>query len=76
MALIRLQNAVHDGALVEQVGEPRHVERIEHIDLQEDLVSNTVPKKGHALDQCDVSDIDRLAVVWIAAVGGGERMVN
>ena len=50
--------------------------RVEQIHLQEDLVSDTVSKERHALDECDVPHVDGLAIVGIAPVGGGEGMID
>ena len=76
MALIWLEDAVEDGALVQQVCEARHVEWVEHIDFQENLVSNTVSKEGYTLDKRYVANVDRLSIVCISAVRGGEGVVN
>jgi hypothetical protein len=75
MALVWLEHAVHDSALMQQVRKSRHVQWVEHVHLEEHLVSNTVSKEWHAFDERDVTDIDRLSIVRIAAVGGSEGMV-
>jgi hypothetical protein len=76
MTLIWLEHLVQDCSLVQKIGETGHVHRIEHVDFQKGLVPNVVPKEGHAFDKRDVTDIKRLSIVCVAAVGVGEGMVN
>lgn len=57
MALVWLKEAVQDGSLVQQIGEARHVHRVEQVDLKEDLVPNIVSKERYSFDQRDMTDI-------------------
>jgi hypothetical protein len=68
MALIRLENTVQDRALVEKVCEPSHMQRVEQVDLQEQLISNVITVERHPFDKRDVSNIDRSSVVCIPAI--------
>jgi len=49
---------------------------VEHIDFQENLVSNTVSKEGNTLDERYVANVYRLSIVCISAVRGGEGVIN
>lgn len=51
VTFIRLKDAIQDGSLVQQISEARHVHRIEHVDLEEHLVSNIVTKEWNSFDQ-------------------------
>jgi hypothetical protein len=44
------------------------VQWVEHVDLEKDLIAHAVSKERHAFDECDVANIDRLAIVGIAPV--------
>jgi hypothetical protein len=50
VAFVGLKDPVQNGSLMQKIGEPGHVHGIEHVHLQEDFVSNAVPKEGDALD--------------------------
>jgi hypothetical protein len=52
------------------------VERVEHIHLEEGLIPYAISKERHAFDECDVADVDRLAIISIATVGGGKGMID
>lgn len=58
MAFVWLEYSVQDGALVQEVGKSGHVHGIEHVDLEEDLVSNVVSKERHTLDQRNVANVN------------------
>lgn len=76
MTLVWLEHPVQDCSLMQEVRKPSHMHRVEHVDFQENLVSNTVSKKGNTLDERYVANVDRLSIVCIFAVGGGECVVN
>jgi hypothetical protein len=50
--------------------------RIEHVDFQENLISNVVSKEGYALDERDMANVYRLPIVCVPSVGGGESVVD
>jgi len=76
VTLIWLEHPVQDCSLMQQVGKPSHMHGVEHIDFQENLVSNTVSKEGNTLDERYVANVYRLSIVCISAVRGGEGVIN
>ncbi len=56
MTFERLEHLAHYGALVQQIGEPHHVLRVEHVYLQKEAVAYVVSEERNALDQGYVSD--------------------
>ena len=52
------------------------MKRVEHVDLQEELVADVIPVKRHTLDEGDVRHELGLAIVHIAAVADGQSIVN
>jgi hypothetical protein len=77
VALVGLDDLLQHGALVQQVGEARHVRRIQEVDFQEELVADVVAEEGHALDERNVADELRGGtVVGVAPVGDGEGVVD
>ena len=76
MTFVWLEHSVQDSPLVQEIGETSHVYRVEQVDLHKGLVSNTIAKKWHALYEGDVTNIDGLSIVGVAAIGCGESMVN
>ena len=76
MTFIGLEHAVHDGSLVEKVGEPCHMHRVEEVDFKEHLIADTVSVERHTFDERDVPDKDGLAIIGVPAVGGSEGMID
>ena len=76
MALIGLEDAVHDGSRMQQIGEACHVYWVQHVHFEKYFIPNTVSKERHTLDQGDVPDVHGLAVIRIASVGGSKSMIN
>jgi hypothetical protein len=57
VAFVRLEYAIQNSTLVEEVGESGHVHGIEHVDFEKDLVSDVISEERHALDQRDVANV-------------------
>lgn len=76
VAFVRLKDTIQNSSLVEEIGKPSHMHRIEHVHLKEEFISNTITIKWNAFDQRDVPNIDSLPVVGVSAVSGSKCMVN
>lgn len=57
--------------MMQQIGEARHVYRVEHVDFEEDLVPDIVSKERHSLDEGYMTNIERLPIVSVSAVRQG-----
>lgn len=76
MALVRLKDAVEDGSLMQEIGEPCHMCGIQQIDFEKDLVADIVTIEWHTFDQGDMSNIDGLSIIGVSAICSGKRVVN
>ena len=50
--------------------------RIQNVDLEEEAISNVEAVEWNSFDQCDVTDIFRLAIVHIAPEADSKRMID
>ena len=71
-----LDGLSHDRALLQQIGEACHMQRIEQVDLQVESISDMISKEWHATHECDVRNVHRFAIVGVAAIAYGQGMVD
>lgn len=76
MGFVRLKGPLHDGALLQEVGQPGHDDGVEHVDLEVELVSDVEAVKRHALDEGDPGHVSRIVIELIAAVAHGKGLVD
>jgi hypothetical protein len=70
MALIRLQWCPQYGTLLEQVGKPRHVQRVPQVDFEVVAIPNMVPIEGYTFDQRYVRNVASWACIdCVTAIG-------
>ena len=73
----RLKDLLHDSTLMQQIGEPRYVEWVKHVYLQEVAVSNMIAKKWNSFDQRDVRhESGMIAIVEIPSIADGQGMID
>lgn len=63
MRFVRLKLAFHYNTLLEQIRQPCHHKRIEHVDLEEELVANGISKERDSFYECD--SCHKLCVILI-----------
>ena len=76
MAFVRLDDLLHDRALSQKVCQASHVERVQHVYFEKELVADFITVEGDALDKSDVSDKRDSSFVHVAAVADCKGMVD
>ena len=76
MSLVGLEVSVHYRAASEKVGQPGHVRRIEHVNLQEVFPADMKSEKGYAFTNSHASNIYAFRIVCIAAKYLAESMID
>lgn len=76
MRLVWLEFLLHDDALLQKLRHPGHDQRVEHVYLEIEAITNMEAIERDAFDQRDPGDEFGLFAVHIAPVAHGERVVN
>lgn len=75
VAFVRLKDVPHDCALPQKVGQASHVEGIQHVDFEKEVVADVVAIERHPLDEIDVRNEWSLFVGYGTAVADGKSVV-
>ena len=76
MSFKRLELSFHDDALLKQIGQSRHDNRIEHINLEEETIADMKAVERDAFDKGDSRYEACIVSILIAPIAHSESMIN
>ena len=76
MSFKGLELSFHDDPLLKQVGQSRHNNRIEHINLEEETIADMIAVERYAFDQGDSRYEACILSILIASIAHSESMIN
>lgn len=76
MCFIWLEFALHDNALLEEIGQASHYDGVEHVDLEKEAVSDVVTVEWNALDKSDPGNEPSIFSILIPPVADSQGMIN
>ncbi len=75
MRFIGLKLLLQNGTLLEEVGQPSHDHRVEHVNLEEEAIAHVKAVERHAFGERDARDKPRVCTILIAPVADRQGMV-
>ncbi len=76
MAFVGLDDLLHNRALSQEVCQASHVEWVQHVNFEEELVADVIAIERDTLDKSDMPNEGAFSLVHIAAVADCKSMVD
>jgi hypothetical protein len=76
MCFVRLEFVLHDDTLLKEICQPSHDDRVEHVDFQEEPITDVKTIKRNTLDKSNPRHEPRIIVLLISAVAYSQRMID